>query len=291
MNLIAKKYELKECLGKGQFGSVHQAFCIKTKKSFAVKFENEDTFYSSLKHEATVLHYLHSQKCSFIPSIFYYGNYSPYICLVMTYYTVSLKTSKENMKIKDILEWWNHSILVLEAIHKAGIVHRDLKPDHFMKDIHGFWHIIDFGLASSYLIDNEHISLTEKHTIVGSPNYVSVYVHLGYEPVRRDDYISLIYILWEYIYGTFISLPNSNEYRNDETTEDIVNIHHPYNEYLHRNKEWKRLYGLLQDSQHQVLREEMFALLTHAERLQFADKPNYIHATLGNQRFPKTSPS
>lgn len=276
MNIIAKKYKLTKRLGKGQFGSVCAAVCLKTNKQYAVKLESIDAPFSSLKHEATIVHYLNSQKCLNIPYIFYYSISSPYVCLVLTHYTRSLDILRDTLTIDEKIEWWNQSIIILETIHKAGIVHRDIKPPHFMKNDDGQWNLIDFGLATSFLRDQEHISIVEKDTIVGSPNYVSFYVHQGYEPVRRDDFISLIYIFWELLYGTFINI--SNIENSDIQLQELSHIEHSYNQELYSCKQWKRFYDMLQRLETPIMRENMFALLTHAERLQFSDKPNYAHA-------------
>jgi casein kinase 1 len=274
MSIIASKYRLMDYIGEGQFGSVCEAVCIKTQKKYAVKMEKEMIQFSSIKHEATMLHYLNSQKCVNIPSIYYFGMCISHLCLVLTHYECSLDNMRENLSTLDIIEWWNSSLNALEKIHHTGIVHRDIKPQHFMKNDKQEWNLIDFGLSTTYLIDQKHISEKHKESIVGSPNYVSLYVHEGRDPVRRDDVISLIYILWELLYGTFIF--EEYDARRESSELHIAHIDNPYNMWLYKQKQWGRLYGILNyKNDHDSMTELLISVLTHVERLRFTDKPNY----------------
>lgn len=275
MNVVAKKYKLSTILGKGQFGSVCKGECLKTGKNYAIKLESVHAPFSLLKHEATILFHLNSQGCRSIPCIYYYGIEDPYVCLVMTHYKGSLEDLRDTMDLDDKVIWWNTILRSLSKIHKSGIVHRDIKPQHFMFDNLGNWNLIDFGLATSYIQDSQHIERTQKDSVIGSTNYISLYVHEGYEPVRRDDFISLVYIFWELLYGTMLteldSIPTDNT--NDHTYE-ATHIKYPYNQWLYKQKQWDRLYLLLKEK-NDILRDGMISILNHAENLDFSDKPSY----------------
>ena len=58
-------------------------------------------------------------------------------------------------------------------------------------------HLIDFGFCKKYLLDDgvTHIPLRENRNLVGTPNFVSINVHDGCEPSRRDDLESVVYII------------------------------------------------------------------------------------------------
>jgi serine/threonine protein kinase len=277
-NIISKKYKLIGHLGKGQFGFIYKAQCIRTDKIFAVKLENQEEEYTTLKHEATILHHLNTRKCHHIPYIYYYGRDSPYNCLVITYYEGSLTTLRETMTFEEIIIWWNQMLRVLGHIHRAGIVHRDIKPDHFMKHPgKNEWNLIDFGLATSFLIDGEHIQETPKSSLVGSPNYVSLYVHLGKDPVRRDDFISLIYVLWELLCGELPTGPTHLFERNlfDNEFMDPAHIYYPFNAWLCERKRWSTLYTQLEDYKNDNTREILYAVCCHGEHLAFNAEPQY----------------
>lgn len=280
MNIVANKYQLTKQVGKGQFGSICEAQCIRTSKKFAVKLEKQDISFSLLKHEAAILHHLNSQKCIHIPNIYYYGVSTPYVSLVMTHYSDSLETLRDTMTFEEKLEWWNDSIATLEKIHKAGIVHRDIKPAHFMKrGSNGEWHLIDFGLASSYLDEyGNHIEETQKPSIVGSPDFISIFVHHGYGPVCRDDVISLIYVFWFLLYGNYIDTLFQDNINHAEMCNDRSSINHPYNQWLLEKKQWCHFYTQLHTIETDARRKDkVYSLLTHAERLGFSEKPKYAH--------------
>ena len=54
--------------------------------------------------------------------------------------------------------------------------------------------LIDFGLSTFYNDENGFITNTDQTTIIGSPMYISNFVHSGNVPSIRDDIISLCYV-------------------------------------------------------------------------------------------------
>lgn len=278
MNIIAKRFKLIQKYGSGQFGSVCKAQCIKTNKMYAVKLEHLSCEFRILKHESTILHYLNTQKCCNIPYIYYYGNQSPYICMVISFYDYSLKQEKSTMCLNDKIKWWNTAITCIEKIHKSGIVHRDLKPEHFMRSISsgGEWNLIDFGLSTSYLVNGDHIDDTLKNNIIGTPNYASYYVLQGHDVVRRDDFISLFYIFLDILCDNIL---NIDLYKCiDEEFCEPTCIDFPYNKWLSLQREWSNVYQKLEIDEKikkLVIYDYLLAITMHCERLGFYDKPNY----------------
>ena len=88
----------------------------------------------------------------------------------------------------------------LQWIHKHDYIHRDIKPENIMLGLGSASHtvhMIDFGLTR-LVIDpktGHHIPFKKKDSIVGTCNYVSFNAHKGYELSRRDDLISLGYVM------------------------------------------------------------------------------------------------
>ena len=58
-------------------------------------------------------------------------------------------------------------------------------------------HIIDFGLAKSYLDpkNNKHITFKKDKSLTGTVRYCSINSHMGRELSRRDDIETLAYII------------------------------------------------------------------------------------------------
>lgn len=92
----------------------------------------------------------------------------------------------------------------LEGLHAKGYVHRDLKPANFviggLKNT-GTIYLIDLGLATYFRTPYQPVNDDD---IAGTPLYSSVHHHNHLPYTRRDDLISLIYIL---LYLKWGSLP------------------------------------------------------------------------------------
>ena len=80
-------------------------------------------------------------------------------------------------------------------------MHRDLKPSNFLinKDLKLL--VTDFGISKRFNYNGTHIAETKIHKLIGSPNFVSLNVHRGIEPSRRDDIESCIYIIMNMLLG------------------------------------------------------------------------------------------
>lgn len=107
---------------------------------------------------------------------------------------------EQSLSLKTTLMVFYQLLERLEWMHANNYIHRDLKPDNIMLglgDASNTIHMIDFGLTRS-VIDpktGEHIPFKSDKNLVGTCRFVSVNAHKGYELSRRDDLISLGYII------------------------------------------------------------------------------------------------
>ena len=115
---------------------------------------------------------------------------------------------------------------ILEDIHKKYVIHRDIKPQNIMLK-NGMLYFIDFGFSTFYIDSyGEHAILQNNHeNIIGTPKYVSINIHNGITPFRRDDLISLGYM---YLFLLCRELPWDNLYKNEnyENYEEIHILHY-----------------------------------------------------------------
>jgi serine/threonine protein kinase len=233
---IVNKYQINSELGKGKFGQVYKGIRIKDKESVAIKIETSSD-YKILKHEATILNYLHTHGSKQIPIVYWYGQFNACPTLVMTYYQNSLE---DYIKHKTISQEKLDQIMellfeILVNIHQHYVIHRDIKPQNIMMK-NGELYLIDFGLSTFYVDENfKHVACKkDKEYIIGTPKYISYHVHDGYEPSRRDDLISLGYL---YLFIQMGELPWSNIQYYPSSNE----VNAPINQERKKMKSWENI--------------------------------------------------
>lgn len=104
---------------------------------------------------------------------------------------------------KEVTQYLIKMLQIIHKVHDAGIVHRDIKPENFMisfselgkEDSEKKVNIIDFGLSRFYMKGDKHIINTYDKSIVGTVRYISRHIHEGNVYSRRDDIISILYVV------------------------------------------------------------------------------------------------
>ena len=123
---------------------------------------------------------------------------------------------------------------VLKDFHSCGYIYNDLKPENICvgdhvknyKDVHELnlhqIKLIDFGLSSPYLVENddgekEHIKSGYKQ-FQGNIAFSSYNSFLRKQVSRRDDFISLIYLVYYLFTGKvlFADASHSKEERKEQ---------------------------------------------------------------------------
>jgi serine/threonine protein kinase len=266
--IIANKYILLEKIGEGKFGIVYKGRHKKTQHFVAIKMEKKDQEMTTIKHESIILNYLYRKGCRDIPFVHWYGIYADYTCLTMTYFERTLSECREKLinekeKINKIM----YRILeIIENVHEQYIIHRDIKIDNFMI-LENEIFIIDFGMATFYIDEEkEHIPYKQREYITGTPKYISINIHNGIEPSRRDDLISIGYL---YLYLYYGNLQWSNIPSNLIPT-NVNNLHilNEKNTYIKDKKEWKNILEYAEKS-------GCNKYVEYCYNLKFTEKPNY----------------
>jgi serine/threonine protein kinase len=230
---IANKYVLREFIGKGKFGSVYKGEKIGIdEKKVAIKFEAKNAEFPLLKKESRILEYLARNGLQdIVPIIYWYGLHRNYMCVVMSYLG---ETSLAMMPSDSLDSWFQSAIIILEKIHLYGVIHRDLKPGHFLFS-NGKWKLIDFGFACFFSASESASESESREFVIGTPNYISYNVHLGKDPGKKDDMISLGYIFLEKYRGlSWSSSPSST--CSNPGNYPVNHLSHPINQW---KQAWK----------------------------------------------------
>jgi serine/threonine protein kinase len=208
-NIIANKYKLLEKIGEGSFGKVFRGENIRTKESVAIKMEPLALDIKLLKNESKA--YLLLAKEPGFPRIKWFGVDSSNFYMVIDFLGPSLTSIKQkvgSLNLKIVMQLGIQIIQRIQSIHKVGLIHRDVKPDNFLLSSNKVVHLIDFGLCRGYRTGlGAHIPEKKGKTIIGSPNFISLNIHEGIEPSRRDDLESAIYVLFYLFSNHFLDCP------------------------------------------------------------------------------------
>jgi serine/threonine protein kinase len=284
--MIANKYKLETILSKGSYGFVYKGLNKISHENVAIKIEINA---KSLQHETKILNYLYSNKIRKIPAIYWYGIFENHPCLVMTYYEYNLldyikkinnticSTNNEEPKKEKILkinQIMYKMLNIIMEIHNQFVLHRDLKPANFMIK-NGELYLIDFGLASFYITDNQtHIKNEQNETLIGSPKYISIHIFDGNTYSRRDDLISLGYIyLMMVLNGTPWEDDVQQKYmleNQGKSTYEEIHIHHPKNKIRRTNR---ILSNMLE--KYVGMYENITTYLKYLYELEYDEKPRY----------------
>jgi serine/threonine-protein kinase len=189
--LIDNRYIIQKLLGQGGLGRTYLAFdtrrfneaCVL--KEFAPIGTGEsgiEKCRNLFKREAKILHQLeHPQIPRFLACFEGEGR----LFLVQEYvdgktYSALLRERQQQDKVfteKEIIEWLNKLLPVLQYIHDHNIIHRDISPDNIMlprgKDLPV---LIDFGVGKQIADFNdsnngEQVTFVGKMSLVGKVGY------------------------------------------------------------------------------------------------------------------------
>jgi casein kinase 1 len=289
--IIHSNYKIIKQIGQGNFGTVYSGIKIRNNEPVAIKIEFRNSPVKILKHETTILNYLYQNGCRCCPTVYWFGTYDTYTCLIMPLYKYSLDTYFENMNVAtegnmgmrkvELNKYMIQCIDILKNIHNSSIVHRDIKPQNFMI---GGWtdeneeslYIIDFGFAN--VLHNEDIPEREhkrKEHLIGTPKFVSYFVHEGYEHVLRDDLISIGYMYIYLLMGGQLPWNVLHDIENSgiECVEGIYpNTHIEYykNKLMKMKKSWKYLEPICEQ-----LGQPIHRYLDYCYHMGMKRTPNY----------------
>jgi serine/threonine protein kinase len=172
--------------------------------------------------------------------------------------------------LNSVLKYMITMVEIIEKIHEKSVIHRDIKPENFMisnlqtqdNEPTKKLHIIDFGLSRIYMKDGAHIPNKPNSPIVGTMRYISTHIHEGNVYSRRDDIISVLYVIIYLLKGRLPWCGLKTSTGDKRTKTEIV-------------YEMKKITPIpLLCSGLPTIFERM---LTYAYKIEFDEKPDYIY--------------
>ena len=260
-NKLGDKYKMLERLGSGEFGEIIIAENNNTGKKVAIKIVKEEDSIM-LINEAKIYNVLANEKD--FPKMLGFGMEGNYSYLIMELLGQSLERKKIENGVYKVSEVINLGISIfkkLEKLHDIGYIHRDLKPENIVygdvynsKEIY----IIDYGLTKGYIVNGRHVEKRKILNVIGTPRYISLNVHRGYLPSRRDDIESVGYIL---LYLLVERLP-WQEIKESDMTKRLKIV-----EKIKRDENILELYPELDI--------EFLTIIRYSRKLGYTERPNY----------------
>jgi serine/threonine protein kinase len=259
---IFKKYKPIKRIGKGSFGNIYSIVRLEDKSVFAMKTEKINS-QKTLESEAYFLYILQGFG---IPKIISFGHTKKYNILIETLLDKSLHTiffrDKRKCNIENACLIGIQILDRLEWIHSKDIIYRDVKPENFLIGTNdpNIIYIVDFGLCKKYRSSKTGKHVLPKYTgrFNGTLLYASQYAVRGKEASRRDDIISLGYML---IYLIKRRLPWKKDFKSLTKQQ--------YREML-QSKESNGNGELFRE-----IPQEFIDYVEYAKKLKFEEEPDY----------------
>lgn len=192
--IVNTRYIFIKKIGEGSFGEVYlikdddKYRVAKIEKNNKNRLEIEEKIYKKLRNTRLV------------PKIYDKLVTDDYNILVMQRLGPSLNDMLKKygkLRVSTVTQIAPNIINCIEVIHKINNLHHDIKPDNFLigtkhKDR---VYMIDFGLSRPYKVDNKHVTEGSIRSLIGTMRYVSANVHDRKRSSRRDDLISIGYMM------------------------------------------------------------------------------------------------
>lgn len=229
--IVNDKYKIQSELGSGAFGKLYMGKHIYTGDSVAIKLQSDDGAII-IQNEARILKLLLDVEG--VPKIKTFGKQDGIYYMVIDLLSEPVERFFKNIGIRDILSNMIELVRIIENVHNNGVIHRDIKPDNILFTKRGKICLIDFGLSTMYIdVKGKHISQLSNREIIGSINYVSLNIHNGTNPSRRDDLISFCYMMFKFITG---NLPWDNSEMDEiGIIKETIDVREYYKEKIHSN--------------------------------------------------------
>ena len=258
------KINFDDVLGEGSFAMVYGT----DDKNYVAKVE-EQGLSSLLKKEAKLMMKMseYDKEGKLVIPVELYKEDSENNIMIMKKMGISLSTmvgrTDVNMDEYSVKNIMRRLIQSMKYIHSFGYCHGDIKPENVMltRDYKRVY-LIDFGLAKAFMMGKKHIEYKEKVSPSGTLRFMSVNVNEWKKMSRRDDLISLGYMII-YLQTKYLPWQNINAPTRKQKYEVVARI-------KRQTTPAKMVEGCLP-----ALKGNMQKYMYYVLQLEFAEMPDY----------------
>lgn len=263
--LDLKRWKVGPRLGSGGFGDVYLAKCRFSGKEVAIKFSQH---HWTLAFEYKV--YRHLKTFEGTPNVLGYGKNEGKSVLVVDLLGPSLEILARKcggqLSSQTVLQIGIQVLYRIEYIHEHGYLHRDLKPDNILvgRGQHSkCMYIIDFGISRQLRMEATglHIAHGRGVGINGTYAFCSLNAHRGNELSRRDDLISLGYLLTDLCHGD-LPWKSLNMSNREEVRTRVIKLKEKHQK---EGELFRRISSSMKD------------YMKYVSRLHFEQRPDYSY--------------
>ena len=281
---LENKYIIHKIIGEGAHGTVFSAKNINTNEDVVVKIDSSIL----LKNEARIYRLFTNTKG--IPNMRSFGKEGDYNYIVMDKLGMSLEDlfqqNKGGISLQKVIMIGIQLIKRIQSVHLNNIIHRDVKPENFMLGAstrtQNIVHIIDFGLSKLYSIQGKHVEMKTARSPIGTLDYISLNVHCGCTPSRRDDMESIGYILLYLLGG---KLPWMESLGKKRSTTLSGNQEESVERKIYEIKNSCMLWNIRVDNDNDIdIPGEFITFIQYCRSLKYDQMPdyNYLSSLLTN---------